>query len=345
MVRFLNAFLLILVFLIWSSSIFPQEVPNDPNHLPRQIGANNTDKRIDGVTVAGKVTLEGFPANQEKPVIYIIVYHNGRFNQRQQVSNSGSYILNNVPRQNSVLAVEIEKNEVAQHVIVQSSASTISQDFFVSWKQIHNSVNKVGTISAKDFYQRSDENQKLFDRAISVIKDKKNDAAINLFKQIVKNDAKDFEAWTQLGNLYFLDEKFFDAEESYTKALVQKPNYLLALMNLGKVQIATKENDKAITTLTKVVEAEPKSADAQHFLGEAYLQAKKGSKAVIYLNEAVRLAPIEKAEIHLRLATLYNGAGLKDRAALEYKMFLEKVPNYQEKEKLEKYIKENLPRQ
>lgn len=336
---------IILVLFASSTFILPQEVPNDPNHLPQQIGANNTDKRVDGVTVAGKVTLEGFPASQEKPVIYIIVYHNGRFNQRQQVSNSGSYILNNVPRQNSVLAVEIEKNEVAQHVIVQSSASTISQDFFVSWLQIQNSVNKVGTISAKDFYQRGDENQKLFDKAISAIKDKKNDVAMNLFKQIGKADEKDFVAWTQLGNLYFLDEKFSDAEESYTKALVQKPDYLLALMNLGKVQIANKETDKAIATLTKVVETEPKSADAQHFLGEAYLQAKKGSKAVIYLNEAIRLAPIEKAKIHLRLAALYNGAGLKDRAALEYKQYLEKIPKYQEKEKLEKYIKENLPKQ
>ncbi len=255
------------------------------------------------------------------------------------------YILNNVPRQNSVLAVEIEKNEVAQHVIVQTSASTISQDFFVSWMQIQNSVNKVGTISAKDFYQRNDENQKLFDKAISAIKDKKNDSAINLFKQIVKADEKDFVAWTQLGNLHFLNEKFSEAEESYTKALAQKPAYLLALMNLGKVQIANKETDKAIATLTKVVETEPKSADAQHFLGEAYLQAKKGSKAVIYLNEAIRLAPIGKAEIHLRLAVLYNGAGLKDRAALEYKLFLEKIPKYAEKEKLEKYIKENLPPQ
>lgn len=89
------------------------------------------------------------------------------------------------------------------------------------------------------------------------------------------------------------------------------------------------------------MEAEIASADAQHYLGEAYLQAKKGSKAVGYLNEAIRLAPIEKAEIHLRLASLYNGAGLKDKAVEEYKMFLEKVPNYKEKEKIEKYIKEN----
>jgi tetratricopeptide (TPR) repeat protein len=76
-------------------------------------------------------------------------------------------------------------------------------------------------------------------------------------------------------------------------------------------------------------------------LGESYLQSKKGSKAVIYLNEAITLAPIEKAEIHLRLAALYNAAGAKDRAIAEYKSFLEKVPNHAERKNIEKYIRDN----
>ncbi len=62
------------------------------------------------------------------------------------------------------------------------------------------------------------------------------------------------------------------------------------------------------------------------------------------LNKAIELAPKEKAEIHLRLAMLYNAAGLKDRAATEYKMFLEKVPDHPEKTKFEKYIAENPPK-
>jgi tetratricopeptide (TPR) repeat protein len=334
-------YFLCLIFL--TSDVLSQGTPNDPNHLPQQMGNNSTDKRIDGITVSGRVVLEGFPANQERPVMYIIVYHNGRINQQQKVSDSGSYILNNVPRRNSVLAVEVEKNEVAQHQIVQSPSSSISHDFFVPWLQVRSSTGKTGVISAKDLYPRNDESQKLFDRALVAVKDKKNETAINLFKQIVKNDGKDFAAWTQLGNLYFLGEKLKEAEEAYSKAIEQKSDYLLPQLNLGKVQLAQNDSDKAIATLGNVVEAEPQSADAQHFLGEAYLQAKKGSKAVVHLNEAIRLAPLEKAALHLRLATLYNGAGLKDRAALEYKQFLVKVPKYEEKEKLEKYIRENLP--
>jgi Tfp pilus assembly protein PilF len=87
--------------------------------------------------------------------------------------------------------------------------------------------------------------------------------------------------------------------------------------------------------------ADRTNADALYFLGESYLQTKQGSKAVGVLNEALRLQPNEKADIHLRLAALYNGAGMKDRAANEYKLFLQKRPDYKEKAKLEAYIKEN----
>jgi len=47
------------------------------------------------------------------------------------------------------------------------------------------------------------------------------------------------------------------------------------------------------------------------------------------------------AEVHLWLALLYNGAGMKDKAASEYDSFLKKRPDYSDKKKLEKYIADN----
>ena len=119
---------------------------------------------------------------------------------------------------------------------------------------------------------------------------------------------------------------------------------MVALLNLGKLLLAQKQLEKAIPVLTKAVETELTNVDALHYLGEAYLQNKQGNNAAILFYQALRLAPLEKAELHLRLAWLYNVKGYKDKAAQEYKQFLGKVPNYPEKEKLEKYIKENLPK-
>ena len=86
------------------------------------------------------------------------------------------------------------------------------------------------------------------------------------------------------------------------------------------------------------VALQPPSADANLLLGECYLQIKKGSKAVPLLEEAARLG---RPEALLRLATLYDHAGMKDRAAAEYEQFLAARPDYPDRKKLEQYIKEN----
>ena len=66
-------------------------------------------------------------------------------------------------------------------------------------------------------------------------------------------------------------------------------------------------------------------------------------RAVRFYQKAIELAPVQKAEIHLRLATLYNAAGLKDRAVEEYKAFLGKVPGHADAEKFKQYIRDNSP--
>jgi tetratricopeptide (TPR) repeat protein len=112
-------------------------------------------------------------------------------------------------------------------------------------------------------------------------------------------------------------------------------------MNLGRLRVARKNYEGAIEPLTAAVGIQPTSADANYYLGESYLQIKKGSKAVGYLNEAIKLDPVGRADAHLRLALLYNAAGLKDRAALEYEEFLKKKPDYPDRKKLESYINAN----
>jgi tetratricopeptide (TPR) repeat protein len=264
---------------------------------------------------------------------------------RRQASENGSYTVNEVPREGSTVVVEINQIEVANRQIIFTPASAVYQDFSVDWAQFIGSKDKIGVVSVGSTYERSRENQDRLDRAVADISKGKNESAITLLQAVLKNDPKDFYVWVQLGNAYFLNKDKKNAESSYQRAIAERPSFALALINLGKLYLSQNENDNAVAALTKAVESEPTSADAQHYLGEAYLAIKKGSKAVIYLNEAIRLAPIEKAEVHLRLAALYNGAGLKGRASNEYQKFLEKTPNYPKRDELRKYIAENPPTQ
>jgi tetratricopeptide (TPR) repeat protein len=198
-----------------------------------------------------------------------------------------------------------------------------------------------GTISALDLYTRSQENKTLMDQALADSAKKNYAEATKILNQIVAADAKDFEAWTDLGNALFAQGKQGEAEKAFRRALEERPAYPLALLNLGKLSFGQKNYDAAITSLSQLVAAHPEMAEAHRFLGESYLCIKKGSKAVPELEEAARLDPENQAEAHLSLAALYNAVNLKDRAATEYEKFLAIKPNYADKKTLEKYIHDN----
>ena len=138
-----------------------------------------------------------------------------------------------------------------------------------------------------------------------------------------------------------LDQNLTEAEKAYVRAIEVRPKFFLALMNLGRTRMMEKNFEGSISALSTALQVKPTSADANYYLGEAYLQVKKGSKAVGYLNEAIKLDPVGKADAHLRLATLYNAVGMKDKAAAEYEAFLKKKPDYPKKKKLEQYIAHN----
>jgi Flp pilus assembly protein TadD len=310
--------------------------------LPMMIGQNSSNPV--NASLSGKVIINETADSQPKPIIFVAVYFGGALIDRRQVTDSGSYFVPSIPREGSILSIESGGIEVSRYQIPPSISGSIRQDVVLNQSQIQNSREKPGVISARNFYRRTESNQKIFDKASAAVKEKKLENATEFYRQLTKNDAQDFIAWTELGTLYFRNAKFDEAEIAYQNALEQKPDFPVALVNSGKLYLERKQPEKAVAVLSKAVEIEPNSADAQHYLGESYLQIKKGSKAVGHLNEAIRLAPIEKAEIHLRLAQLYNGANLKDKAVEEYKLFLGKVPDYKDRDKLEKYVKDNSPK-
>lgn len=309
--------------------------------LPIMIGQNATSKT--STSLSGRISVQG--TNSLKSPFFVSIYLGGALIDRRQATDSGNYYIPSIPRDSVILSVELNGREVGRYQVMPAALGVMRYDVMLTSLEIEKVQGRIGIISAKNLYQRSDSNQRIFDKASSAVREKKIDNAIELYKDLLAKDSKDFAAWTELGTLYFRSQKLSQAEESYVKALEQNPEFGVAQVNLGKLYLEKKEPEKAITILSQAIVSEPNSADAQHYLGESYLQIKKGSKAVGYLNEAIRLAPVEKAEIHLRLAQLYDGAKLKNKAAEEYKLFLEKVPDYKDKDKLLMYIKENPPNQ
>jgi tetratricopeptide (TPR) repeat protein len=297
-----------------------------------------------GHTLFGDVKVDEGEQDSLKPLSLDLILYNlaGLIISRQKVSTNGRYRFLGLRPGEYDLVIEIENAEVARiRVMLGGGAPTdYRQDLEFEWKPGFkgNLTEKKQTISGADFYKRLPANQSLFEKGQAAFDKKKYDDAVAVFLQLVTVDQQDFQAWTELGTAYLMSEKKEDAEKSYLQAVKVRPTFALAQMNLGRLRVTQKKFEEAILPLTTAVELDPRSAEANYLLGEAYLQIKKGSKAVGYLNEAARLG---RTDAHLRLASLYNLAGMKDKAAVEYEEFLKKKPDYPERKKLEAYITAN----
>lgn len=277
---------------------------------------------------------------------HIILYTtSGTIVDRQVVVNNGRFRFSGVRNGEYDIGIEHENAEIGRvRVMVQSFYRTdFRQDIALEVKPgfLTRSRQRPGTISVEDNYVRGAATKSAFSEAAQEITKKNYARAIVLLRQIVSVDPGDFQAWTEMGTGYLMQKDYAEAEKAYAKAVETRPTFFLALMNLGRLQLLQKNFDGAVDALMKAVEVKPASAEANYYLGEAYLQVKKGSKAVSYLNEALKLDPIGRADAHLRLAALYNAAGIKDKAAVEYQEFLKKKPDYPDKKKLEQYIVQN----
>lgn len=323
---------IVVINIVFSVGIAAQV--DDAGGLPIPIGAP---------VIYGQVAFEGLSKNEPLPSVFVSLLISGTQIDRRQADSRGFFFFLQTPRHGHTLVFEVNGGEVGRAYLIIGIGNRIRQDVTIDMRALKGaSKTSPGVITAGG-YARSADAEKYFDKAMTAVRENKTDVATVVFKEMVVKDPNDYVAWTMLGTIYYSEKRYGDAAPAFAKALELKPDFTLARINLGKMELGQKNFDKAIETLKRAVETDPNSADANQFLGEAYLQAKKGSLAVGFLNKAIELAPVQKADIHLRLATLYNGAGLKDRAAAEYKAFLAKVPNHPDKKVLEQYIKDNSP--
>lgn len=296
-------------------------------------------------TLFGDLRVEEDKSPGAKPLVYEIILNNlgGVPAGRQIVHAGGRYQFMGLGPGQYELVVLLEHEEVARtrvEILPGPAQERIRQDITLAWKPT-SKTTKPGSISAADFYKRSEANEKLFVKAKEATDQKRYDDAIATLRQLVTADPRDFLAWAELGTVYLFKQNYEESENAYLKSVTERPQFFLGQMNLGRLRVVRKNFEGAIEPLTAAVNIQPTSADANYYLGESYLQIKKGSKAVGYLNEAIKLDPIGRADAHLRLATLYNAVGLKDKAALEYEEFLKKKPDYPDRKKLEDYIAAN----
>ena len=330
-----SAILSLLIVLLFSANAMGQG--------ERGVAAGGGTRHI----VYGDVKVDVSQPGADKPISLDITLYNeyGNAMAKQRVQSNGRYRFIDIQDGRYYIVVEYEGTELDRFTVDFSSQfkSDMQRDIELQARAVTEAA-RAAVAAAADRYDRSSKTSSIYSKAMTASKNKKNDEAETLLRQVVVIDPADFAAWYELGTVYFIEKNYAEAEKAYLQAIAKHPDYVVALISLGRLRIAQKNFDGAIEALSHAVKVQPTSAQANFFLGEAYLQNKKGSLGVGYLNEALKLDPIGMADAHLRLGALYNAAGMKEKAALEYEQFLKKVPDYPEKQALQDYVTANKPK-
>lgn len=117
-----------------------------------------------------------------------------------------------------------------------------------------------------------------------------------------------YSAWINLGILYRLNEYFPQAEKAYQHALVIRPSSLTALENLAYLYTFTGRDEEADEMLAKV-EAERNNNPYYHVnLGEQEMEQKHWDQALAHFRRALALDR-SKHEVYFGLARAYFEIG------------------------------------
>lgn len=99
------------------------------------------------------------------------------------------------------------------------------------------------------------------------------------------------QSLTKLGNQYAKDGLLREAAEMYRKALAKNPSNMVALRNLGMVQVRTGEYKNAIRNLEKAIVKFPADFDANYHLAEAYRGEDRFADAIFRYQIALKQQP------------------------------------------------------
>ncbi|MFH1574657.1 MAG: tetratricopeptide repeat protein, partial [Acidobacteriota bacterium] len=201
---------------------------------------------VDGHILFGDLKIEARQANTQLPLSFIVVLYNsaGLVIDRQTIGNNGRYRFMKIPNGDYEMVVEAESSELVRipFLLNEGRFTEIRKDLVLEWEDTFAEAAAAPPI---DRHPRSSETGALMEQALAASARKDYEGGAALLKQVVQADPKDFEAWSELGTALFMKGDHGEAEKAYRRALENRPGYPVALLNLGKLQVAQKKYDDA----------------------------------------------------------------------------------------------------
>jgi len=113
----------------------------------------------------------------------------------------------------------------------------------------------------------------------------------NYFSKAIQEDARFWEAYYNLGIVYFNTNQFQQAQAQFDKVIQALPNFDKPYYGRGLIHLQNQEYSTALNDFNKVIELNPNDFKAYYNLGRIYIEQKDFTQAISNLKQAEKLNP------------------------------------------------------
>lgn len=148
------------------------------------------------------------------------------------------------------------------------------------------------------------------------------DAALTMFKEVLRDNPKLPDAWVGVGDMHTNLKEWEDAEAAYGNAVNLDNGNFEGHFGRGKALQVLNRLIDAIRSYHRALLIRPDDFDANLNMATAYLQLDEASSALTFAEKAVKLKP-ESGAARINLGVAYERAGRATDAVLQYEMAAE----------------------
>ncbi|MBX7171368.1 MAG: carboxypeptidase regulatory-like domain-containing protein [Pyrinomonadaceae bacterium] len=217
-------------------------------------------------------------------------------------------------------------------------AETVQQNFNLQLKPNSTAVAnlKNNVVFAQDVPKEA---QKIYEKAIDDLKDKKREAGIAELKQSLEIFPTYYLALERLAKEFIEQQDYKNALETANKCVGVNDKSYECWYVIGYSDYKFKNSEEAAQALEKAVLILPNSVNAYFLLGVNQRQIGKFEAAEASLLKAKKLTATPISDIHWHLALLYTNNLKKYKEAIqELELFLKAKPDFDETEKVQNLI-------
>jgi protein O-GlcNAc transferase len=151
--------------------------------------------------------------------------------------------------------------------------------------------------------------------------------AEHLFREIIKDGPKNFEAHCYLANILQDLGRNEEAVKSYQRAIEINPDFPGTYYNIGSILKEKGDDDEALTYFQKALELDSACADIYNLIGVIYQSKGRPDEAIAYYQKALDADP-KFAMAYYNLGNVLFSTGSYDEAVNCYQKALQLHPDY-----------------